>query len=172
MTTFKLIPLSEKPFPNSIHMSRLSNLLTLLKTIPDDQFDIGSWVAVGGYIKYSKYPSAHPEILNQLCIVGDVNDIKPIELPCGTTACAIGYATMHPWFQNQGLMFRPEGEIGYKPPNEPMVYGFTAISRFFNIPLSAAFELFSRDYYISNAPVTVDRVVAKMRLMFPELESL
>jgi hypothetical protein len=55
---------------------RLAALVNLLRTIPPARFDLSGWAQ-------------------------EVEKSK--EVPCGTTACAVGYAVLHPHFKNLGL---------------------------------------------------------------------
>ncbi len=66
---------------DSVFKKRLLKLVKLLKTVPDKQFDFGSWV--GDDWKGKK------------------------DLSCGTTACALGWATTIPSLRKKGLrLFR------------------------------------------------------------------
>jgi len=66
---------------------------------------------------------------------------------CGTTACAIGYAAIHPWFTRRGLKLQ---RIGF--PTIPVFQGECggmAIRKFFDLSNRDAFYLFYRDgFYI------------------------
>lgn len=61
---------------------------------------------------------------------------------CGTVACAIGWATQDPWFKAQGF---------YMNNNRAPCYGeacsFSAVAKFFKIPLGHARMLFGANFY-------------------------
>ena len=71
---------------------------------------------------------------------------------CGTSACAIGYAAMDPWFNRRGLKFKRgsglggswigEATLSYKDFGE-----FHSVLQFFGLSFKDAEQLFTEDGY-------------------------
>ncbi len=83
---------------------------------------------------------------------------------CQTTACAIGWAAMDPWFNARGLrlgVHRMPVIIDLTPPN----YGeyretyrrWFAVMKFFNISNETAYNLFAREG-------TIDEVIQRIKV--------
>lgn len=65
---------------------RLTHMLRVLEALPPEQhFDLELWA---GFVDKKGITSTDRDHLPE---------------PCGTTACACGYAALDPWFQKQGL---------------------------------------------------------------------
>lgn len=63
---------------------------------------------------------------------------------CGTAACAMGYAGLHPWFNRRGLVY--DGFNGIKYRGVPGTSSFRAAAAFFEISRYDADELFTSSY--------------------------
>jgi hypothetical protein len=103
---------------------RLKVLAAYLRTVPESQFDLGSWV-------------------------GEDWKGKP-DLSCGTTACAVGWATTIPEFQQLGLrLYRsdPEYDMNEASPEFEGLHSFTAVSCFFGIDVDKVNYLFMGHRY-------------------------
>ena len=68
---------------NRVYKKRLLKLADFLQKLPPKRFDYGDWV-------------------------GEDWEGKP-DLSCGTTACALGWATAMPKFRKLGLYLNPDG---------------------------------------------------------------
>jgi hypothetical protein len=132
---------------------RLEHLVTVLERVKAAklEFDIGAW----GVVR---------EEANE---------------PCGTSACAMGYAALDPQFMTEGLRLKNEdgiifegldnfnayalagGEVSVDPVFEGSL-GFGAAIMFFEITEEDAVYLFYGAKY-SSWPVTPDDVIARVR---------
>lgn len=80
----------------------------------------------------------------------DIGEEQPTD--CGTTACAIGRAALHPWFNAQGFRLGSNFSIyeGYSPSRFP-AYGYfshwDAVQAFFGLTEADAHMLFKADSY-------------------------
>lgn len=103
----------------------LLRLAKFLDTVPKSVFDFATWVNVSAW------------------------DGKP-GLSCGTTACALGWATTIPQFRRRGLKMYVEhygdDSIGFAEPvchdNEGVALGVAAASRFFGLEHEQSGALF------------------------------
>jgi len=68
-------------------------------------------------------------------------------LDCGTAACAIGLAMMHPWFNERGFHFNLHNIPAYTNENNLTYVQWNAICEFFDIYLHEAEYLFSANNY-------------------------
>ena len=116
-------------------------LLKLAELLEEDaanptgvKFDLGTW---------GKVPK--PGVVDWLLW-------RSPRLDCGTKACAIGMACLHPWFNERGLKAAPadlskgciypvcvEGDFS--------LHGFHGVAHFFGISHNEAFRLFSDESY-------------------------
>lgn len=102
----------------SVGLNRLLKLAEFLETkVPRKQFDMRNWVGASWK--------------------GEKN------LSCGTTACAMGWATTIPSFRRLGLRLNREGEVRLDPDDSVLEDGFEAAERLFSITGFEAYELFS-----------------------------
>lgn len=69
--------------------------------------------------------------------------------PCHTVACAVGWATQHPWFQSRGLCMSESGTPYFQEH-----YGEYAAAAFFGISLLQASYLFTPAGYSGREPTT------------------
>ncbi len=99
-----------------MNVERLKVLARFLRTeVPREQFDLDSWATDQDFES------------------------------CGTTACAFGWATQIPEFNEAGLRLA-EG-LSSPVPKYQGCGGFGAAAQFFHIPWSAAVLLFGPDSY-------------------------
>ncbi len=115
-----------------MNRERLERAATLLEGLPPEKaaaFDIDTWVS------------------QKAAAQGSV-----VMIECGSTACAIGYCGLDPWFQEQGLWLVSEdipdskGKFFVQPRYHGRS-GFDAIEDFFNISRELAECLFHPDGY-------------------------
>ncbi len=64
---------------------------------------------------------------------------------CGTKACAIGYAAMHPWFRQRGLELSHDNKDTLQAPICEGNIGISAVTTFFDITYDEAEHLFDSD---------------------------
>lgn len=123
-------------------------LLTVLKdflpTLPPDRLDMTAWVSLDdeGAKEFT------PDMLD------------PAE-PCGTAACACGWATTLPAFKAAGLSLDRSGLLRYSPPSGwPATYGgFEAVQRLFGlVPREASFLFGAYAYRPSTPQAVADRI--------------
>jgi hypothetical protein len=89
--------------------------------IPICKFDMSTWIqSFIGISNFTKY-------------ISGVGNVMAKEVPCGTAACACGWAGSDPWFQERGFYCGPGLGIFYKCSSD-----FNAVAKFFDI-----------DYYTS-----------------------
>lgn len=71
--------------------------------------------------------------------------VEALTHTCGTTACAVGFAALDPWFNKRGFKMDIEGSPVFK-----FHIGWEAVHTFFGIKPSEAHHLFSDHSYDSN----------------------
>jgi len=76
---------------------------------------------------------------------------------CGTVACAVGYACLDPWFNEQGL--RAYEDL----PSYRYSSGWDAVEDFFGIYYEEARHLFSPDSYTGEEETRAEEVAARIR---------
>lgn len=86
-------------------------------------------------------------------------------IDCGTAACAIGLATLHPWFKARGLALSRHPEIRQMIPCFGPHDGWKAVQEFFQISEKDAQALFSaRSYqHLSTSDITKGMVSARIK---------
>lgn len=98
------------------------------------------------------------------------------EVPCGTSACAIGYCVPDPYFVNKGLTIGIPPGLNYsKEPifyNGPAtIYGFDALEAFFDVSEAVVITLFTDSGYVDEErdldddPITPEEVAEKIEHM-------
>lgn len=82
---------------------------------------------------------------------------------CGYTACAIGHALLHPWFNERGFVCDHTAVLILSPSYKFKYYGWPAVAEFFQISELDAHHLFDPSYYSENYDGTTitGSVVAK-----------
>ena len=95
--------------------------------------------------------------------------------PCGTSACAIGHAMLHPWFYEQGLKFDYGNDNDTAYHNLEPIFenglgihsSWNAVAAFFDISHSDAEMLFQDEGYEHEqgllVKVTPDEVAARIK---------
>lgn len=83
---------------------------------------------------------------------------QDLEKPCGTAACAIGWAACDPWFKEQGLSIRAEalsksGNPKWLVPHFQGARGFEAAAKLFGIEVYVAQVLFDPHEYFPDEDV-------------------
>ena len=71
-----------------------------------------------------------------------------MELNCGTAACAVGFACLDPWFNEQGLAFNARGVT----PQYGDLLHWAAVTAFFDIDMYDANTLFDSGAYRAGRP--------------------
>lgn len=106
---------------------RLGILADFLDTVPPEKFDLKDWY-ISGDVDFEHGPSPYN---------------------CGTTACAIGWATAIPEFQAAGFAIYLDNPlfIDHGLLNEAQFTGWDAVERFFGLTYTEAQVLFSASYY-------------------------
>lgn len=136
-------------------LRRLQHLKTILQNVQDQKknFFMGAWAA--------------PIRDGIVDIFADLSSSSPvIHEPCGTAACALGYAAMDPQFFEEGLRlkYREADEILkiYNPRTDGTIYpwmaypyfyhtgdsGYEAAIEFFGISHNQAHYLFDPEEYV------------------------
>jgi len=105
-----------------MHRARLERLLTIMRNVETQKFDMSTWFKL------------QDPIFNPL----------QKEVSCGFTACAGGWAALDPEFNKQGLTIdlADEGQIEFKGR-----VGLEALADFFELPELIADMLFDPYYY-------------------------
>lgn len=117
---------------------RLKRLADFLQIVPEERFDMQRWV-------------------------GDDFKGSP-DLSCGTSACAVGWATTIPEFREAGLHldFDPDDELAWiATPVYQGWEGYDAAAQFFEIPRGQAEHLFG-SFHFDDKPSDVARRIFKM----------
>ncbi len=106
-------------------------------------------VGIRRILKLADYVEVqHPTKFDFSLVVGfDWKGAK--DLSCGTTACALGFATTMPFFRKLGIYLTgnpPYGYVAYSPPAGRDSYGMEAWEKIakavFSIPIQAFYALF------------------------------
>lgn len=112
------------------------------------------------------------EIKDEINTIGsdkqfDISEWLKFNNECGTVGCAIGYASIDPWFNDHGfklneiiLSERPHYVPIYKNKNDITFSGFTAVSEFFDISLDDTYKLF--DNVEGYEYITIDDIIEKV----------
>ena len=116
-----------------MHEERLLMLVYVLENLPEERK-----IMVGG-------PEGIPKEFNMEAWYS-----------CGTSACAVGYAAMHPWFRRQGLTL----EVNYGPVYKGD-WGYRAAQKFFGLRLSETRYLMSAFLYKRGNRADVYRRIRK-----------
>jgi hypothetical protein len=87
---------------------------------------------------------------------------------CGTTACAVGHACLHPWFNDQGLMLLVEIGDDAPSPSYQGSFGWSAVEEFFDLSAVDAEYLFYRFNYpnwgdFTTAADVADRIELRLQ---------
>lgn len=80
---------------------------------------------------------------------------------CGTTCCAIGFATLDPLFNREGFKYWVNS-LGTLAPLYRELTGWTAVSKFFEITGEEADYLFSQDKYSNGNNTVPSEVVSRI----------
>lgn len=122
---------------------RLLVLAEKLSTVPNNQFDITHWM---------------DHTLHQALQEGR-------EPPCGTSACAAGWAATIPAFREAGFTARCGGPVLRKNTGPGTLYGDAALMKFFGLTQNQVDSVFYQEGYSETYLVTPKRVAAKIRRM-------
>lgn len=114
----------------------------------------------GPYEKYGPIPHEHFDIRSfynfprELYLASEhVQNIS--EYKCGTSACAVGWATLDPWFNEKGLQSAYSQSDIYLIKFDGL-YDWRAIEEFFGLDEDEAEDLFTLDSnYGNNDPLVV-----------------
>lgn len=122
-----------------MNIEALNKAIEVLQMVQDNEdlrtrFDLKDW------LWYDNYGDKE-RILN----AADSFDV--IAHTCGTTACAVGYCALHPWFKERGLTLADGGMPLYMDENGEEHSHWHAIWKMFGIDHSEAQYLFSGACY-------------------------
>jgi hypothetical protein len=87
------------------------------------------------------------------------------EWTCGTSACAVGTACFHPWFNEQGLHINDCGG-----PEFDLWHGWHAVEQFFELSSNEARDLFCGVRYPSGDDTKPDEVADRIESFLKEAE--
>lgn len=90
---------------------------------------------------------------------------------CGTAACALGYAMVHPWFNARGF-HRVISETGNAIPKFRGARGWFAAEQFFCASFGAAVALFDEDGYAPRQSGNPKAVAARIRAFLAALDDV
>lgn len=139
-----------------MYTQRLNLLADFLETVPHHKFNLGNW----------RHADANSS--NHLQYVKLIRDSMLLDMNCGTTACAVGWACTMPEFIERGLHWDAVS-ISYDcvsyGSNRTMV-GWDAVTLFFNISREFAYAFFSDTTYPTNTttPTEVANRIRKIIL--------
>ncbi len=135
-----------------MNRERLERLAGFLEGLPPEKLDMGRWAGGACLDPRSREQGG-----------------------CGTTACALGWATTIPEFQAAGLKLRErDWGPGFTPCVETPDYdatGFEAGMVFFDLSYTQALHLFEPSEYPNYEDVSVGQVVERIREMLAEVEA-
>lgn len=135
---------------NIVALRRMAELLHQVqaeidKGVPNKgAFDLSTWIDTESMELFDKLMDTQPE-----------DRYKTVLHTCGTSACAIGYALLDPWFNAQG--FKPD-RIGpaWVGPMFQELTQWPAVLRFFQLNDLQAHHLFSPNAYAGGIYGKVD----------------
>lgn len=105
------------------------------------------------------YQEQRPFSMTECCY------IKNTSLPCGFTACAIGWAAQDAWFNERGFQLYSLNSLNiirYEFPWCRVHYNWDAVRLFFDLDQDDAGYLFQRQSYTQD-PVPVESVLARVK---------
>lgn len=128
-----------------MNIERLQKMVEMLRRIDEDRtlasmFDLGSWLETDSFSAELFITNAIPE--QKMKFFRE----EYTGADCGTTACAMGFACLDPWFIKEGLMYLPYSGVVYTH-NGKTYDGFEAAAMFFDIDESEAYYFFSKTRY-------------------------
>lgn len=98
--------------------------------IPRNRFDMTQWV--------ERFIPNSVDIVIEGCFILE-------KIPCGTAACACGWAGTDPWFCRRGFYTTTYGNVIFINDESEMPNAYLAAAKFFDIPHMDAIKLFSED---------------------------
>ena len=157
-----------------MHLERMKHMVRVLRTVQSrpelsKRFDLRTW-----FDTYASNGRQHLQAQFE-----SAEDKVSIPHNCGTTACAVGYAGLDPWFREQGFTTDAQGGVNYESQGGRIISSWNAVECFFDISEHRAEYFFSannypqdEDEYVSHATVTdvIDRIVAYMDDHHPNWE--
>lgn len=144
-----------------------------LNQIARAHFNLAAWLEIEN--GYDEWDPAVVKAFNE-----DLAN-SPLTIPhqCGTTACAIGYMGLDPWFRDQGMQTTRTGELIFLEQVPDSVshrtyYNWGAVEKMFGISEDDAEYLFQTDSYrpdirmaypfVNNNDVTVEEVLERLHV--------
>jgi hypothetical protein len=131
-----------------VNKERLLKLADFLDTVHPNKFEISSWLNTGWRAR------------------GGCTEAELLDLDCGTTACAVGWACTIPEFKAEGLGF---GGIVPMPtlqmPDGKTLTSWEAVREFFGLTQPEALNLFDRGAYATGPYASATTVARKIRLL-------
>jgi len=100
-------------------------------------------------------------------VVEKINPDLPANHSCGTAACAMGFAGLHPWFQARGLTWGPRTK--YLMVNGRSRRFQEAATLIFGVTWAQAEELFNPDYQLGDE--TPKQVAKRIRKFVAKAET-
>jgi hypothetical protein len=144
------------------HMNkdRLLRLADNLYSVPSEKFNLIGWRNRGFGDKHDSYIDLEEESLIPY------QDASLLNMDCGTTGCAIGWACAMPSFIKEGLVWNRIQPVYDAPESEGgrTFEGWDAVSEFFGIDYYAARHLFSAESYRASNLNTDDPIVVAKRI--------
>jgi hypothetical protein len=140
-------------------LSRISELVLVLKKIPPNQFSLESWLRGYPCKELREFHEGNRDGLLEL----EPKDIKNV-IECGTVACAMGWAALYKPFSDLGFRFKVVRYFDYHK-NYPVIFAtlvyeesesWDAVSIFFHLTIEESFYLFDCNSYLDIEPSLVN----------------
>lgn len=156
-------------------IERFQNLIRVLDEVAQNQAMVNSFSLSDWFALYEELDMVEDALREEYerKFDTDAPDLLTIPHKCGTTACAVGYAGLDPWFRTQGLRTSIQGDMHYHPSgfNHPL-QNFPAVYEFFGIEPQVAGEMFTPYSYVrAGIKPTLANVRARVQEHLDLLES-
>lgn len=139
-----------------MYVERLTHLANLLDRVyaNGQLFHLGVWRWQWAHLTHSEYEH----------VMLSTPNANPTEHECGTVACAVGYATLDPVFNEQGLTATPCGQpMIFRVEDGHILSGWAAVRDFFDLDQMTAGHLFDSMCYPSDEEGTAMHVAQRIR---------
>jgi hypothetical protein len=127
---------------NVERLTRLAEVLEAQKFVAKAEFKLDEWFEADSHENFKIFGEAIET--NE----GEMWQVDPTSIACGTAACACGHAAMMPEFQAEGLKLLADCCDNQAVPYFDGLTGWLAVQKFFDLEDHEATELFTKSAYV------------------------